>query len=376
MSINRRLFLASLGTWFVSQGLAGCNQQQTQLSVYLLRNSIPLPLIKRCQQQLASSGLSLSQQVEIESLFSLLQNWKTTPPKPDAKPEPTGLVSLGDYWLAKAIEQQLIQPLELSQLPRWQQLPQPWQRLVTRDRQGNPAPNGQIWAAPYRWGMTVLAYNKDRFADLGWTPTDWADLWRPELRRRFSLLDHPREVIGLTLKKMGQSYNTENLSAVANLETELIQLQRQVKVYSNDAYLQSLSLGDTWAAVGWSHDVLPLMRRNPKIGAVIPRSGTALWADLWVQQATALPQVSSAAAPLIRQWIDFWWQPEIAAQLTQFSNGLSPMTTDWPAKSLLANPLPSLASTLERCEFLQPLSEAVIAQYRSLWQETRKIGVS
>ena len=46
---------------------------------------------------------------------------------------------------------------------------------------------------------------KNKFEELGWKPKDWSDLWRTELRDRISLLDQPREVIGLTLKKMGFS---------------------------------------------------------------------------------------------------------------------------------------------------------------------------
>lgn len=40
---------------------------------------------------------------------------------------------------------------------------------------------------------------------------DWADLWRPELAGRISMVDSPREVIGVVLKHMGASYNTQDI---------------------------------------------------------------------------------------------------------------------------------------------------------------------
>jgi spermidine/putrescine-binding protein len=40
---------------------------------------------------------------------------------------------------------------------------------------------------------------------------DWADLWRPELEGKISMVDSPREVVGAVLKYMGASYNTNNL---------------------------------------------------------------------------------------------------------------------------------------------------------------------
>lgn len=40
---------------------------------------------------------------------------------------------------------------------------------------------------------------------------DWADLWRPELAGRISMVNSPREVIGAVLKYMGASYNTTDI---------------------------------------------------------------------------------------------------------------------------------------------------------------------
>ena len=50
-------------------------------------------------------------------------------------------------------------------------------------------------------------------------------MWREELRGRISLPDSDREVIGLTLKKLGYSYNTTDLALVSDLESELEQLK-------------------------------------------------------------------------------------------------------------------------------------------------------
>jgi putative spermidine/putrescine transport system substrate-binding protein len=385
--MDRRSLLKGLGAFAVAQGAWGCSSaQQAQLSVHLLRGAIPGQLLNQFKSKLKEQAqLNLVAESEIATLFQQLQTWQQEVKKQPADskkltPRPATLVSLGDYWLAEAIRQELIQPLpELSQSG---QLPARWQALAKRDRQGNFSPTGQVWGAPYRWGMTVIAYRKDKFRNLGWQPTDWTDLWRPELRQRFSLLDHPREVIGLTLKTLNQSYNTENLDAVTELKKQLVALNQQAKFYSSNAYLQPLMLGDTWAAVGWSNEVLSLMRRNQEISAIAPLSGTALWADLWVQEkrnrkteakSTQTTQpIEPMLSQLTRQWIDFWWQPEIANQLSQFSSGVSPIVTpaqpSSPAKRLLL----ADASVFDRSEFLQPLSQQAIADFRSLWIEMRQ----
>lgn len=52
---------------------------------------------------------------------------------------------------------------------------------------------------------------------------DWADLWRPELAGRISMIDSPREIVGAVLKSMGASYNTHDFtSQVSGGKTALL----------------------------------------------------------------------------------------------------------------------------------------------------------
>ncbi|MFM7579284.1 MAG: ABC transporter substrate-binding protein, partial [Microcystaceae cyanobacterium] len=109
----------------------------------------------------------------------------------------------------------------------------------------------------------MIVYRREFFRGLGWPPQDWADLWRPEVTQQLALVDQPREVIGLTLKKLGYSYNTPDLKAVPNLAAQLQTLQAQVKFYSSQYYLQSLLNRDVAIAVGWSNEILPLLSNTP-----------------------------------------------------------------------------------------------------------------
>lgn len=378
--MDRRFFLLSTGI-ALSQLLAGCGgQNQAKLRVQLLKGSIPVQVVNKFRTLNQRADLQFAPVEQLKDLFTQLQSWKQDKkadepqfqlPLPFIKSQQivhSDLVTLGDYWLAQAIEQKLIQPLDPTKLKQWLALPSRWQELVRRNAQGQLDAGGKVWAAPYRWGNTVIAYNKDKFKSLGWTPTDWSDLWREELRDRISLLDQPREVIGLVLKKLGKSYNTENLNNVPDLEKQLRALHYQVKLYSSDTYLQPLILGDTWLAVGWSTDVLRVMQRYPEIAAVVPQSGTALWADLWVR-----PTGSVSSTSLEEQWIDFCWTPQIAQQISLQTKATAPIpVTLKPAdipetlRLLLFDP-----EIFQRSEFLLPLSKTTMQQYQSLWQTIR-----
>ena len=411
--------------------MSGCNrQQQVSLNVRLLKDSIPPQLLSEFRKALKQPAkLNFDPDAQLIAIVKHLQAWKRKAQKQDKQqrlpipfisgprvPAIANLVTLGDYWLESAIQQELISPLQVQQLAGWKQLPPRWQAIVQRDQKGQIAKDGQVWGAPYRWGTAVIAYRKDKFEELGWLPTDWSDLWRPELRDRISLLDQPREVIGLTLKKLGLSYNTQNLSQVPKLKEELLALHQQVKYYSSNQYLEPLLVGDTWLALGWSTDVLSVRSIYNQIDAVAPQSGTSLWTDIWVQPASlarnssnlensnslqnsdrtvsdlsvalvssdktltsaasTLAANTSTTPSLTQQWIDFCWQLEPAQEISALTHAASPIILSLAAAKLPKNLqdnnvlLPD-TSVLDNSEFLEPLPQKVLGEYEALWKEIR-----
>lgn len=397
MSVSRRAFLSGAIALGSSQLLAGCQAVRggDRLAVEVLSNAVPAPMLGEFRR--ASDrpvNLSFSTRSQLPALFDRLVAWR------DADEEeareglrrwlPFGgsanvseLVLIGDGWLDKAIAEGLLQPLNAENWRNWETLPQQpiaWGDRVTQaspdatnpSSKNNATDDPQVWAAPYRWGSTVIAYRPDKFEELGWTPTDWSDLWHPDLAGRVALLDSPRQVIGLTLKKLGKSYNTADLAAVPELAAELAALHQQTRLYSSTAYQQPLMRGDVWAAVGYSRDLLAMTQYGREVRAVVPQSGTALWAEFWVR-----PQRAQATAVGDR-WIDFCWQPRIAEQLSLLSLAASPAVLagdrDRLPERLRTNPvlLPN-PEILQRSEFIQlDLPESALTQYRELWQAVRR----
>ncbi|ABW30094.1 extracellular solute-binding protein [Acaryochloris marina] len=368
--MDRRSFLQTLGAVTLSQLLGACQQNnRTALQVNLLQKTLPPQLVDKFRSN-SNIPLQISLKSSTQEIFTQLQKWNKEDqkqrsekvPSEDQPKLPSRLASLGDYWLPQAIQQNLIQPLSADDLNRWSALAPQWQQLVRRDLQGNPSAEGKIWGAPYRWGATMIAFRKDKFRDLGWQPQDWSDLWRSELKEHISLLDQPREVIGLTLKKLGQSYNLEDLDTISELPQTLKELNEQTLFYASSQYLEPLILGDTWAAVGWSSDILPTLAREPDLEAVFPASGSALWADLWVQVQPS---------ETINQWINYWWEDTVANNLSKFTDTISPLlSTTLPVKSQ-SHRLVAAPKQFERSEFLFPLSPPTLQQYERLWQAMR-----
>lgn len=413
--LSRRNFLQATAAMTLAQLLLGCSKGDTIPQVLFLENSIPIQLIRDFRKEFGKKNkVQFYPEKQLYQIFDSLlteqqekksaktTNWLFNKIFNKSVINPS-LTSLGDFWLTSAIKQNLIQPLSVKDLADWENLPNLLQKLVQRDNQGKSTVNGsEVWGAPYRWGSTVIAYRSDKLNELNKSRQekrlpkivveDWQDLWQPELRDRISLLDSPREVIGLTLKKLGYSYNTDNLDSIDNLKKELFNLHKQTKFYSSDHYLEPLILGDTWVAVGWSTDIIPLLKRddtnilpftkNEEIKFVIPPSGTSLWADLWVKpqgsKTSEVTESSNDISSVIEEWINFCWQPRAAKQISLFTNGISPillsmkpedLTEDLKDKKVF---LDSKVLNSEKSEFLLPLTPETEQQYRDLWLKIRQ----
>ncbi len=377
---SRRNFLQAATAMGVATGLGGCwPGQNNSQEVQFLNRSLPPQLINQFQRQFPQAKeLNFKAIANLQSLFDNLQTWHkpsnsdgsrglwSNRPSANQTSNRAQLVTGGDIWLQRMVKEKLIQPFAPEQLGKWKDLPERWQLLGQRNDQGLPDQAGKIWAVPYRWGPTMIIYRQQPFADLGWQPSDWSDLWRPELKQRIALVDDPREAIGLTLKKLGYSYNVTNPQAISPLPSALRELASQVKFYSSKYYLQALLNKDVWLAVGWSNQIIPLLRNQSELTAIIPSSGTSLWADLWT-----IP-TGIETADITYEWLNFSAQQSSLEQMATFSNALAVPYQNLEASALSTNALLAFSpELLERSEFLAPLDSATADQYKRLWQTMR-----
>ena len=325
-NLKRRNFLQSLAIFSAATALSGCQQGNREaIDIQVLKKSVPAALISEFRKEVRRGSLvqfdTVSQRQES---FDLLQKWQRNAldrvVNSEAEPSRwflTDLLSgrqpervphlcqLGHYWLDRAIALKTIAPLSHLDVS-WPEIaaktPFRWQYRPTAEP-NSPEP---LWAVPYTWGTTAIAYRADRLGD--WRPQDWQDLWEhPDLEGRIILPDSPRETIGLALKSLGESYNTPRPDRVSGLRAHLEALQKRTLTYSSTSYQQSLVLGDAWVAIGTSQDIAKMPEFGRTVGAVVPRSGTALWADLWVQPRVSAEAMAAAQTGLTQRWIEFCW---------------------------------------------------------------------
>ncbi|TXG54584.1 hypothetical protein EZV62_019840 [Acer yangbiense] len=370
------------------------------LRIVSLQGSIPQSWVKDFMR---AQGRRLKLQTNfygsLEGIFSQLSIPLTKPKVKSTSVVAADLVSVGDSWLSYAIKKKLIVPMSGAEDQDWFKcLSDKWKVYLRRNYSGEIDPQGEIWAAPYRWGCMVIAYKKSKFQTYKLDPIeDWTDLWRPELAGRISMVNSPREVIGAVLKYMGASYNTENMNLqVAGGRTAVQQnlalLGKQVRLFDSTNFLKAFGVGDVWVAVGWSSEVLPAVKRMSNVTVIVPKSGASLWADLWAIPAASRLETNQIGgrvrgpSPLIHQWIEFCLQAARALPFKQEvipgapPSALESKPVELPGELLKGKPkldtnliagVPP-AEIVARSEFLEPLSDATLTDYEWLIASMQK----
>ncbi|CAM6010716.1 unnamed protein product [Sphagnum balticum] len=365
------------------------------LRIVGLRGSVPPIWLK---EFLMSQGKNAKLAVEFKgSLSDILADMAASMEKRNLTPRSAmaaDLVTVGDSWLATAVQGGLIEPITNAEQFEWfQRLDSKWKRLLRRDVEGMIDPQGPIWGVPYRWGSFLIAYRRDKLKRNGIPPIkDWKDLFRPELAGKVAMVDSPREVVGAVLKSLGASYNTKDFDKEVPGGREAVKerfhaLQKQVRLFDDVEYMKAMSAGDVWVAVGWSSDVFPFAKRALNVTVIAPESGTSLWADLWSIPATTSIKSEKVGgrvrgpSPLAFQWLDFCLQPARAETFKKKDVfvGASPLYLSQGTEVKLeannnhggnietniVDGMPPV-DIVAKSEFLEPLSEKAIEDYHWL----------
>ena len=143
--------------------------------------------------------------------------------------------------------------------------------------------------------------------------TRWTDLWDPRYAGKVGLwMSQRRDILGLALKSLGYSANSEN---PAELEAALERLQALIpnavtleEVNAEDSS-EALSSGQVVVAVGYARDVIEGRKKHAEIAYVLPAEGAMLWGDNFVIPASSSRK---ATAEIL---INFLLRPQIAAQI-------------------------------------------------------------
>lgn len=198
------------------------------------------------------------------------------------------------------------------------------------------------------------------------------DLWDPSLKGRVGVLSEMRDTIGLIMMQAGVDISTAWGDDEFNAAIDVFQKQvddGQIRNIKGNSYLEDLKSGDTLAAICWSGDITVINAEDgDKWEFAIPTGGGTLWNDNFV-----IP-IGSEKKANVEKLIDYYYQPEVAAEVAAWVNYITPVVG---AQEAMMDIDPELAEnqlifpnaeTLETVRIFRGLTGAEESKYQSAFQ--------
>ncbi len=261
------------------------------------------------------------------------------------------LIVITDWMLAKMARLGYLEELDHTQLPNFTANA----GAIYKDPSYDP---GNKYSVPWQSGITGIAYNPEL---TGRELTSFDDLFDPAFAGKVGMFKEMRDTFCLTLLSMGINPEDTTEDDLVAAQQKLIQQRDDgiVRNYYGNEYADALVRGDIWATIAWSGDVFQLQFDQPDLQFYVPDTGGILWVD-----NMAIPE--NAAAPIdALKFMDYVYDPEVAAQITAWVNYICPVPA---AQEILAGAEDEYTQTVANSPlvFPTPEMEANLFHYKDL----------
>jgi spermidine/putrescine-binding protein len=234
-----------------------------------------------------------------------------------------------------------------------------------------PYDPGLVYCVPYQWGTTGIGYNSEALEEV---PDSWDYIFNPGMAAQYegkiTMLNDSREAIGAALKYLGYSLNTTDEAQLEEAKQVLLAQKPFLYSYDSDQFEDLIASDEVLLGHGWSGDYFAAAVEDERIWYVIPNEGAVVWAD-----NLCVPE-SSENQYTAEVFINYILQPEIAAQITNFTWYASPVeaANEFIDSEILEEPAiyPS-AETMQRLEWIQDVGDAT-PLYERIFTEVKAAG--
>ncbi|HEV7955529.1 MAG: polyamine transporter substrate-binding protein [Microbacteriaceae bacterium] len=222
------------------------------------------------------------------------------------------LVCLTDWMVNRLIRFGYVQELDLASIPN--------SKNLTTSLQNPDFDPGRKYSLPWQGGFAGICWNKEKVPG---GLTSVSDLWDPSLKGRVGVLSEMRDTIGLIMLENGvdisADWTADDFNAAIDVFTKQVD-DGQIRNIKGNSYLEDLKSEDTLAAICWSGDITVInAEAGDKWEFAIPTNGATLWNDNFV-----IP-IGSARKSNAEELINYYYQPEVAAEVAAWVNYITPV---------------------------------------------------
>ena len=171
------------------------------------------------------------------------------------------------------------------------------------------------FSIPWQSGMTGLWVDTAKAPEI----KSVNDIFDPKYKGKVTVLEEMRDTVPLVLKAEGvdpeEATNEDWMKAIDKIKSAA--QSGQIRRFTGNDYTEELTAGNIVAAIGWSGDASIVENENAEWR--MPTEGCVLWSDNMVIPVGA-PNVGAAFG-----WMEFVYEPEVAADLTEYITYVSPV---------------------------------------------------
>jgi spermidine/putrescine transport system substrate-binding protein len=174
---------------------------------------------------------------------------------------------------------------------------------------------GRKYSIPWQSGMTGIWVDKSKAPEI----KSVNDLFDPKYKGKVTFLEEMRDSVPLVMKAEGvdpvDASDEDWEKAIEKVKSAAD--SGQIRRFTGNDYTEDLTAGNIVAAIGWSGDASIVENENAEW--IMPAEGCVLWSDNMVIPVGA-PNTAAALG-----WMEFVYQPEVAAGLTEYITYISPV---------------------------------------------------
>lgn len=229
---------------------------------------------------------------------------------------------------------------------------------------------GRTHSLPWQGGFAGICWNVEKVPG-GLASVE--DLWNSELKGRVGVLSEMRDTMGLIMLQNGVDIAGDWGDAEYDAAIEILDEQvanGQIRNIKGNSYLEDLKSEDTLAAICWSGDITVInAEAGDKWQFAIPDAGGTLWNDNF------LVPIGSPRKTNAETLINYYYEPEIAAEVAAWVNYITPVVGAQEAAAAID---PELAEnqlifpneeTLSTAHIFRALSGAEEQKYQAQFQQ-------
>jgi spermidine/putrescine transport system substrate-binding protein len=223
-------------------------------------------------------------------------------------------VCLTDWMVSRMIRFGYTQPLDAANIPNKSNL--------NPDLLNVDFDPGRTYSLPWQGGFGGICWEIEKFPN-GFTSV--SELWdEPDLKGKLCVLSEMRDTIGLILMEQGVDITGAFTEDDFNSALEVFKQQienGQIGAVKGNSYIEDLTNGDAVAGIVWSGDVMAINAELgfEKFGFALPDAGATLWNDNF------LVPIGSPRKKNVEKLIDYYYEPEVAAEVAAWVNYITPV---------------------------------------------------